>query len=48
MYAVAKMKNQKSYEYDAELQQFRKDQKEQRKGRKAQRDAKHNYQEGDE
>lgn len=43
MFAVQPMKNKKAYVYDAELAQFRKDQKKQRESRNQQRASKRTY-----
>lgn len=48
MRAVVPMKNTKSYEYDAEVSEFRKNAKNKRKERQQGRDSKRSYTEGDE
>lgn len=48
MFAVQPMKNKKAHVYDSEVKQFRKDSKDKRKSRQAQRESKRNYQEGTE
>ena len=48
MFAVQPMKNKKAHVYDSEVKLFRKQSKEKRKSRQAQRESKRNYQEGSE
>lgn len=46
MRAVQPMKNTKSFEYEADVQEFRKAAREKRQGRNEQRASKRNYSEG--
>lgn len=46
--AVVPMKNTKSYEYEADVSEFRKNEKRKRKQRQQSRDSKRSYNDGDE
>lgn len=46
--AVVPMKNTKSYEYEADVSEFRKNEKRKRKQRQQSRDNKRSYNDGDE
>lgn len=48
MKAVVPMKNTKSYEYESEVNEFRKNEKRKRKQRQQSRDVKRSYNDGDE